>query len=411
MANKGGPANSHPIRAQTTTTAVNNSRSNGLPDVSQARSALNQQIRNFGGAKNVNPLPDVSNSRAALSKQIKAFGGAQSGKLQAPLPQQRYMVSPHDDVNNMMNNLRGFGDSAQLQNEMNQHKAMMGQKVSPGNIPMVRPVFKDEAQRSAFNKMANERLSKLGPQDKLKGAEARNNFNTYTQMASWSTQDNAMMNFSGVDKRRSHPIVYVQGHGAAGDTNIYSDANEKASANAVGRMLNKMDLPKVSQIRANSCFSGTATNLDKSGADLMQKFQDNTLDQMGGQRSETFAGALSNDLNNPSYKARYDANKAEVDKLMKRPLGAFGQLKAAIDPNNLTTARKAAIDSVDKPRHNRVVGYMGPTSQGVETVTKRTNPLDKGAQTWDMHQGVSLKGQYVLRSQAANKGPSVPGKK
>lgn len=220
-----------------------------------------------------------------------------------------------------------------------------------------------------------------------------------------------MMNFSGVDKRRSHPIVYVQGHGAAGDTNIYSDAQEKVSANAVGRMLNKMDLPKVSQIRANSCYSGTATDLDKSGANLMQKFQDNTLDQMGGQRSSTFAGALSNDLNNPSYKARYDANKEAVDNIMKRPLGAFGQLKASIDPNNLTTARKAAIDSVDKPRHNRVVGYMGPTSQLVETVTKRTDPLNKGAQTWDMHQGVSLQGQYVLRSQAANKGPSVPGKK
>jgi hypothetical protein len=286
--------------------------------------------------------PETRNmNRNVMLSQIENFD---RGRLKPLVDQQRYMVSPHDDVRNFMANSRGMGEQA-----LHDHH------------PMVRPVFKDIQQRDAFHQLAHQQL----------GGQVVNSpsYKAFEQLKQWSHPDQAMMDFKGVDTKRSHPIVFVQGHGSPGDKSIYSDTDQAKSAKSVATMLNQMGLPKVSQVRVNSCFSGTEHDLSAL-PDVRKRFQNQTIEQSAGHWSKTFAGTLDRELNQPSYKARYEAHKAEVDQIMKRPLGTWGKVKAFFNPNNLTEARKAAIDSIS-PRHNRVVGYMGPTTQESVQATSR----------------------------------------
>ncbi len=334
-----------------------------------------------------NPQPRNMNRNVMLS-QIEQFDRS---KLKPVVDQQRFMVSPHNDVRNFMANSKG-----------------MGYQALRDSHPMVRPVFKDTQQREDFHNLA---VSKLGGMGNFNTLNPRNkqNFKAYEQLRDWSHKDHAMMGFDKVDTKRSHPIVFVQGHGSAGDKSIYSDSHEEQSSKSVARMLDNMKLPKVSQVRANSCFSGTQTDLSHM-PNVGKNFREQTIENSAGKWSETFGGSLEKDLNQSSYKERYEANREKVDSIMKRPLGKWGRVKAFFGSNNFTQARKDAIDSVSA-RHNRVVGYMGPTSQESLSVKTRS-PLGKISDS--QHTGVAFgprnNMKFYKHADVSRKGPSVRGK-
>jgi len=269
-------------------------------------------------------------------------------KLNSVEDQQRYMVSPHTDVSNFLKNARG-----------------MGQQAVRDDHPVVRPVFKDEKQRLAFNEMASQKLSSMGSFSALKSDNSRNNHRAYQQLADWSTKDHAMMNFSKIDKTRSHPIVFVQGHGSPGVKSISSDGNEpRQSSKDVAKMLHGMDLPNVSEVRANSCHSGTQFHL-KSLTKVQSNFKDQTVYQHAGAWKETFAGSLESELS-----------------------------------------------AVSDKRHNRVRGYMGPTTQGYVN-TKALAPF--GSTVDKSHTAVKLGGsnealQRFKHGDVSRVNASVPGK-
>ena len=335
--------------------------------------------------------PETRNmNRNVMHAQIETFDKT---RLRPLADQQRYMVSPHDDVRNFMANSRGMGEQA-----MRDHH------------PVVRPVFKDNEQRRKFHELAKNNLAGLGSFATLTTDKQKRDYRTYEQLRDWSHKDNAMMNFRGVDTKRSHPVVFVQGHGAAGDKSIYSDSGEAQSFGNVAKMLKKMDLPKVSQIRVNSCYSGTQTDLSAM-PDVRNKFRNQAIESHAGDWGRTFAGALDHELNTRTYKDRYQAHKAEVDKVMGRSLGRWGRVKAFFNSSSFTEARKKAIDKVSQ-RHNRVVGYMGPTTQGSATVTTRS-PLGKLSKKEHTAVVFGPKGarQYYKHSDVSRTGPSVRGKK
>ena len=231
-------------------------------------------------------------NRNIMLGQIERFyeGG---GNLKPLQPEQRYIVSPHDDVQNLYSNAVGM--------------STLG--VEKGLSP-IRPVFKDEQQRSAFHKKVHTDLLLR----EIKGQTGTHEFNAMKQLGKWSSKKTAMTDFSSVSTKRSHPIVYTQGHGSPGDKNIYSETHQSVSAHQVGTLLHKMKLPKVSEVRANSCFSGTEREITNLDSNVEQHFKEQTLETHAGRWKNTFAGALQERLNS---------------------LG----------------------------RRNRVSGYMGPTSQ------------------------------------------------
>lgn len=283
-------------------------------------------------------------SRNVMLTQIEHFD---KGSLKPLEPEQRYMMSPHVDVKNFVNNARG-----------------MGQQALRNNLPVVRPVFRNNNQRSSFHQTVQQRLSSFGSYDSL-SENQQHNYNAYQQLSTWSHQDNAMMGFGGLKPKRSHPIVYVQGHGSPGRKKISSDGPELGvTSGTVGRMLNDMSLPSVSEVRANSCFSGTKTNLSNL-PNVRQKFQKQSIDQHAGPWLDTFAGSLEKHL-----------NKTESN------------------------------------RHNRVRGYMGPTTQGFINVTTRSS-LGKLSTT--SHTAVKFgqnpNTQAFKRSQVSRVNASVPGPK
>lgn len=246
------------------------------------------------------PQPNNMTRNVMLS-QIETFDRS---KLTAATPEQRYIVSPHKDVSNFLNNSRG-----------------LAQQSLRDNLPAVRPVFKNDKQRKDFHDMATKRLNAMGPYKSLNDDDSRLNHKAFSQLVEWSAKDNAMLDFSKVNTKRSHPIVFVQGHGSPGDKSIASDAHETASSKDVADMLHTMQLPNVSQVRANSCYSGTQHDLGNL-PDARKKFQNQSIEDHAGKWGETFAGSLDENLNGLSSK-----------------------------------------------RHNRVKGYMGPTTQGYIDVT------------------------------------------
>lgn len=333
-----------------------------------------------------NPQPRNMERNVMLS-QIERFD--RSG-LKAKQDEQRYMVSPHKDVRNFMANSIG-----------------MGQQAVRDNHPVVRPVFKDDDQRSAFHDMAKERLDSLTKNNWLSTGNQQKK-TALESLRDWSHSDSAMMNFENVDTKRSHPVVFVQGHGSPGDKKMYSDGHEAVGTKKVASMLNQMSLPKVSEVRVNSCFSGTKTDLS-SMPNVDKRFQKQTIDQSAGAWGSTFAGSLDKHLNQASYSSRYQSHKAEVDKVMNRPLGRWGKIKAFFNGDNFTDARKKAIDQVST-RHNRVVGYLGPTTQ---TMTWSKNRDNLGKIGHQQHTAVVFgdKGNrnYFKHGDAARTGPSVKG--
>lgn len=207
--------------------------------------------------------------------------------------EQRFIVSPHNHTENFYNNTVGMSMFA-MENNQN----------------MIRPVFKDNAQRERFNQRVQSDLGLA-----TKGS---NKHKMLTQLNNWSGTKTAIYNFDSVDTKRSHPVVYTQGHGMPGRKSIESDDPYEApiTAKQMAQQLINMHLPKVSEVRANSCYSGTQ-NFIPNNSQTRKEHQRQEIDiRRAGDWNETFAGDLQNHLDKRSGS------------------------------------------------HNRVRGYMGPTSQG-----------------------------------------------
>ena len=127
-----------------------------------------------------------------------------------------------------MNNARGMG---------------MGQIAVRDGHNVVRRVFKDEAQqRDAFHQNSISRLAGY--------TAGSSNHTAMGQLKEWSHVDNAMMNFDDVDTKRSHPIVYTQGHGSPGVKSISSDdrSEHRVSGLKMAKQLIDMNLPTSSKL-------------------------------------------------------------------------------------------------------------------------------------------------------------------
>ena len=232
-------------------------------------------------------------NRNIMLGQIEHFyeGG---GTLKSLQPQQRYIVSPHDDIRNLYENTVGMSTFGMEK-----------------GLSAIRPVFKDENQRKNFHQKITQDLTGFsGSQHKLAALQ---------KLQSWSASGTAMTDFSSVNTKRSHPIVYTQGHGLPGKQHILSDSGQPVTANTVGQMLHDMGLPALSEVRANSCFSGTERQITSSDLNVEKNFKQQTLEYNAGRWAHTFAGGLEKKL---------------------RSLG----------------------------RRNRVAGYMGPTSKRAMSV-------------------------------------------
>lgn len=287
-------------------------------DSGNKKAQNNMQAMTRARSQAVSLSPTEAVRQASSLKYTPSTSELASAKRNLKTPeqhQQRFIVSPHNDVRNLFNNSVGMGAWAK-----------------ENNRPAVRPVFKDEQQRANFNQHVSNNIKQQ--QNAKLDQNGQNRLSTMKQLHTWSSKDNAMMDLSNSkNSRGQHPVVYVQGHGQAGDQHIYSDSHEKVSATSVANMLSNMNLPKAAEIRANSCFSGTEVNVGKTQKQSAIKsgVRNNTADvTLAGSWSKTFAGALESNLH-------ADNNSAN--------------------------------------RHNRVVGYIGPTGQGAYGNIRKVGPM------------------------------------
>ncbi len=263
-----------------------------LNQVSRPVPRTEKAYRNLGISR---PKPRDMNRNVMLS-QIENFDRT---SLSALKPQQRYIVSPHDHVDNLFSNTLGMSAHAHSQ-----------------GLPGIRPVFKDESQRKSFAEKVTTRLKS--------STLTKTETSALNQMKRWSSSDSAMTDFSSVDTKRQHPIVYTQGHGAAGFGAIVSDDPSEAPVTGakMAQQLIGMKLPTSSEVRANSCFSGTEKVVPSTATTRKAHRQQSVDMHHAGKWSKTFAGSLQAALN-----------------------------------------KRAGS-------HNRVAGYMGPTTQGATQVHK-----------------------------------------
>lgn len=76
-----------------------------------------------------------------------------------------------------------------------------------------------------------------------------------------------------------------------------------------------------------------------------------------------------------NWKARYEANKADVDTLMGHSLGAWGKFKSLFDSNSMTDARKAAVRKVERGNAlYQQANFIGTTGQGAATTFYYRSP-------------------------------------
>ncbi len=181
-----------------------------------------------------------------------------------------YIMSPHDDVGNFVANTVGIAT----------HKSSRGKNA-------VKPVFKDSAQRKAFNADIKARLkgrkdTKSDEYKALKYLESRSGW--------W----HGRMNFSGTATK--DPKVYVQGHGSAGSTSISDNAGNRATSSEVAQTLNSMNLSKKSNVRAYSCYSATEHKIATDAGTVRGHVENDTIDSIAGDWNNTFAGSLQSEL-------------------------------------------------------------------------------------------------------------------
>jgi len=225
--------------------------------------------------------------------------------------EQHYIFSPHDHAGNLFDN--AFG--------MSSHRMGKGKNA-------IKPVFKNHIQRYRFNKLANAKLKQLGKRTN----ENQHAYDAAEFLRSRSTFGNARFNFAFT--KVSNPRVYIQGHGGPGNRSIWSDSEnfDNVTAKKVAKMLHERLLSNFSEVRANSCYSGTQKvmremDYDGRSTHLHQHFIEGTVAKHhAGNWADTFAGSLD-----------------------------------------------AELHALSKARRNRVAGYMGPTSKHVEDVFARAS--------------------------------------
>ena len=300
------------------------------PKVKSPMQLRTEKLKSIGV---INPQENIN--RSTMLSQVEAFHTHH--KLNPLKPEQRYIVSPHDDIGNLYANTVGMSSWGMER-----------------GLSAIRPVFKDENQRTAFHRKLVMDLAT----SKARGETNTHRYNALQQLGDWSSKDSAMTDFSSVDTKRSHPIVYTQGHGMPGDTNIYSNTHQRVSANRVAKMLHKMKLPKLSEVRANSCFSGTQHQI-RSTHSTRRHFKEQSMEfHDAGSWSQTFAGKL------------------------QRKLRSF------------------------MGRKNRVAGYMGPTGQTPEWVRRI---VLGGSVQQRRGMATDIGRDPHLRSQMRRRDPSVKG--
>ncbi|QDQ24965.1 hypothetical protein FNU76_00605 [Chitinimonas arctica] len=228
-------------------------------------------------------------------------------KLKPLQPQQRYIYSPHDDIGNLFDNTLSMTSWG--------HER---------NLPGIRPVFKDQNQRKAFLSKIEQELANPSQYTLLDPHSTK----SLAQLKKWSTQDGGLTDFKSISTKRGAPIVYTQGHGQPGDLRIRSNANQYVSATDVAQQLHDKGLTSTSEVRANSCYSGTQHRLFNDVPDIGKHFAEQSIDNRhAGTWTNTFAGS------------------------MQQKLQSLGH-------------------------HGRVTGYVGPTGIDPETV-KTVSPFSK----------------------------------
>jgi hypothetical protein len=208
-------------------------------------------------------MPDLPKHYAFSLRQntrnfFKNLWGTGKHSESKPNQSRRYMVSPHDDVGNFFNNSLGTG----------MHR------LSKGKLP-VQPIFKDDAQREAFHKMAKAQLT---PAHRLLARFHKPKSKTlaYLEKSSRGGAPSTRMNFEGLD----NPTVMLQGHGDPGDMSIKSNVGEPKTYAAVGEMLVRMGLPSNSKLLVNSCWSGAGRPYRGNEANWRKRFYEGTLSEV-----------------------------------------------------------------------------------------------------------------------------------
>lgn len=182
---------------------------------------------------------------------------------------QHYIVSPHNDIRNLYANALG----------------MSAHKISRNKPPLM-PVFINEKQRKNFHTHVTNEV--MRPRTDMN----EHQFAALSHLHQSSAKENAKtdLQYLGPQSR-----VYVQGHGSAGSKNISSDSGQRKSSKDVAKMLNDLNLHHSVEVRANSCFSGTQTEI-KYRQGFMNDFNNGNLHQEAGDWSKTFAGSLQEEL-------------------------------------------------------------------------------------------------------------------
>lgn len=191
-----------------------------------------------------------------------------------------YAISPHDDVEN-------FFDNVQLASA---HR-LLQQKLA------LKPVFKDDAQREAFNKMANDWLGYWRGHEEVDPGELKATI--YLEKRSRRTGSYARLSFAGV----ANPIlrVYVIGHGSAGSTSIEPENRDQPkSAEEVADLLISMKLPIDSDVRANSCFSAAGIECRLGEREWWKHYYDGILSE-ALEPDRSFAGSLDRHLRDRGF--------------------------------------------------------------------------------------------------------------
>jgi hypothetical protein len=186
-----------------------------------------------------------------------------------------YAVSPHNHVENFVENIVGT----------NKHKYAKGK-------PLVKPVFKDEPQREATHQQAKAFLKTVSAKDRWAGRYARfaasrglprpksekaAQIAAYTDLfqRSRSGVRSVRMNFAGITD--GMPTVHLFGHGDAGYMALASNINELSSPKDVVEFLAKLGLPKVANLKINSCYSAAGKQIDESSLEILRRFDEGTL--------------------------------------------------------------------------------------------------------------------------------------
>ncbi|HEY6925707.1 MAG TPA: hypothetical protein VI653_19660 [Steroidobacteraceae bacterium] len=214
------------------------------------------------------------------------------------MPKRYYIMSAHDDAQNMFNNAVGM-----TVNKWNKGKRRID------------PVFKSEGQRKSFKRHSIVRRNQLianiaamphvgvGADPRIRELRAVRKLNRLAQPGT------ALRDFGG--DNRTRPRIFVQGHGMPGATPFAAapaftgaqatidDQGGIKTVRQTSRTLKRMRLPRHAKIRANSCWSATQHDVSSVQAMFHVGVLGNPLSTVGtGPPLATFGGNLTHELRN-----------------------------------------------------------------------------------------------------------------